>query len=613
MADRSAIADSLVLDCLRRRANDPVVPMIFILGRRGSGKTSLVTHVQNRLASSVEMPYVLIDCAASQQLTVWRLICEITNGLNKKWTEFGRLRFPRTTLGRLAAEHGQLPIDQQEAKQRLLAALWVATKLPQHAKTVDQIVVNVAEVMNASPGVGNLLRQVLRMVARSRVLVQRAYKIGLKYFGDRQGGGDDLSPLINLNKWYHSDDPRAAHVLCRAFLDDLIDEYHRRSHGYNCTVLLDNCEGQCAVNFLNLMTELRCPIDPLLLIATSRLVPQVTGLDSLWSLPWERETNSLPRMPTTSEVDYKSWQGKGKSRKDPASWWYPVCLDDLSWTEVRDIVDYRHVGFIYRLTRGHLWGTRRLAEILPVGDIDRPFNHAELDDFLLREAPTYLLEDLGKARPILVRWSAAQSIDTARQALGHGRHPNLDEEVVNRFWVVPGRRRHELRLHPWLRRMLLYELAMSADWKDTHKKLRQYCDKCKWSMEVAYHSLALDDPKPAVDYLLSALNTLDADHWINEFNEITSAPRLLARGQKAAEQYETMIQERGDDILVNVILSMVAARSIWSDPLGDPTYSLKDTIADGYARLAEMATAGSVEYRRKAKYYRNLDARSHRG
>jgi hypothetical protein len=570
MVGRSAIADSLVLDCLQRGDSDTVVPILFLLGRRGSGKTLLITYVQERLASSGELPYVLIDCEERPQSTAWRLICDVADGLNRKWPRFGRLRFPRTTLGRLAAEHDELPLDEREAKQRLHATLRVAGK--------------------------------------------RAYTIGLNYFGaDWQDGGDGLDTLANLNGLFHSDNPRAAHVLCRALLDDLIDEFYRRRHKYNCTILLDNCEGRSAVEFLNLLTELRRPIDPLLLIATSRLVPQITGLDSLWSLPWEHEKPGLPHLPDTEGVDYKKWQANRRSQSDPACWWYPVWLRDLSWAEVSDIVHHRHAGFIYRLTRGHPWGARHVAKVLSAADIVSPSNDIKLNDLLLREAPRYLLEGLENARPTLARWSAAQNIETAGLALGHGGHPNLYEELVNRLWIVPGRRRHEFRLHPWLRQILLYELAVGADWEDAHRELRQYCGKCKRPMDVAYHSLALDDPNPAVNYLSLTLHMLDADHWIEEFEDLTSAPRLLTRGQKAEERYETMMQERGEDVLANVILSMVAARSIWSNPLGDPTYSLKDTIADGYVRLAEIVTAGSIRYRREAAYYRNLDAqRRHR-
>jgi hypothetical protein len=157
----------------------------------------------------------------------------------------------------------------------------------------------------------------------------------------------------------------------------------------------------------------------------------------------------------------------------------------------------------------------------------------------------------------------------------------------------------------------LYELAGNAGWKNTHRELRWYCDEHERPMEAAYHSLALDDAYSAIKYLSSIFHKIDADHWIQEFDEITSAPKFLIAWQTAEEQYETMMQERSGDVLDDVIFSMVAARSIWFDPLGDPTYSLKDTIADGYARLADMATAGILRYRREARYYRSLDPHNH--
>ena len=612
MVGRSAIADSLVLDCLRRGASDAEVPIIILLGRRGSGKTSLLTYIRERLASSDEMPYVLVDCAERQQPTVWRLICDVAGGMNKRWRGFGRLQFPRTTLGRLAAEHGPLPPDDQEAKQCLLSALREAAKLSQRAMTVDQILVNVINVMRAPPGVGGLAGQAVRMTARSEAAVKRSYGPALKYFGDRwQDDGDGLATLITLNRRFHAHHPRAEHVLCKALLDDLIGEFTRRRHKFNCTVLLDNCEGQCAVDFLNLLAELRRPIDPLLMIAASRSVPKLTDLDSQWSLPWEQATPALPRVPDTEGVDYAEWKRKRKSVNNPACWWYPVWLRDLTLAELNDSVDYRHAGFLHRLTHGHPWGAQQVARVLPVADVIRSSDDTALHDLLLGEAPTYLLEGLETVRPTLVKWSAAQTIETAMRALDHDGHPDLYEELMYRLWLVPGRRRHELQLHPWLRRILLHELAGSTGWEKAHRELCRYCDEHERPAEAAYHSLALDDAYPAVNYLSSIFHKIDADHWIKEFDGITSAPKLLVSWQMAEQQYETMMRERGGDVLANVIFSMVAARSIWSDPLGDPTYSLKDTIADGYARLADMATAGFLRYRGEARYYRDLDPQNH--
>lgn len=609
MVGRSAIADSLVPDCLRHGAE---VPMILLLGRRGSGKTSLLTYVRERLASSEGMPHVLIDCAERQQPTVWRLLCDVADGLDKKWRGFGQLKFPRTDLARLAAEHGPLSPDDQEAKRQLLSVLRRAARLLQLAKTLDQILVNLVSVMRVRPGLGGLASQAVGMVALSEAAVRSAYGPELKYFGNRwQGGGDGLAALVTLNRRFHAHDPRAQHVLCRALLDDLIDEFSRRRHKFNCTVLLDNCEGQSVVDFLNLLTELRRHIDPLLVITASRQVPKLANLDSLWSLPWELATPVLPRMPDTGGVGYAKWKEKRKSGNNPAYWWYPVWLRDLTLPELDGLVDYRHKGFIHRLTCGHPWGTQQVARVLPVTDVVRSSNDTKLHDLLLGNASAYLLEGLETVRPTLVKWSAAQTIETAMLALGHDGHPDLYDELVRRLWLVPGRRRHELELHPWLRRILLYELAASAGWKNAHRELRRYCDEHERPVEAAYHSLALDDAHPAVGYLSSIFHKVDAGHWIQEFKVITSAPKLLTPWQTAEEQYETMMRERGGDALANVIFSMVVAGSIWADPLGDPTYGLKDTIADGYAGLADVATAGILRYRNEAVHYRNLDPRNH--
>ncbi len=623
MVGRSTIADSLVQHCLRRDTDD--VPMILLLGPRGSGKTLLITYLQRRLALSHEMPYVLIDCAERQKITAWRLISNIADGLTNRWQGFGRLEFSRTAVARLAAEHGQLPSDDdQKAKQQLLSVLRTAANFSRRAKTMDEIIHDIAKIMNTPPGVDGIVGKFLKMSAGSEAAVRYFYRRELKYFSERWGaGGDGLTTLIALNRRFHENRPsaehppytREEHLLCQTLLDDLTGEFFQRNHQFNCTVLLDNCDKPGVVNLLNLFTGLRRSADPLFIIAASRSAPKITNLlDSLWSLPCKQEKPMRPCIPDTEGVDYVKWKERHRSQKDSASWWYPIWLRDLTCNELNDVVDYRHVGFVHRLTHGHPWGVREVSRVLPSTDMVRPSHDTQLHDLLVKKIPSYLLEGFRTARPTLVRWSAAQTIETAMQALGHDDHPGLYEELINRLWLVPGRsgrRRREFQLHPWLRRVLLYELAAGEDWKNTHQQLRQYCDQHRGPVEAAYHSLSLDDPGPAVSYLTSIFHIIDADHWIEEFDEITSAPRLLTPRQTAGEQHETMIRKKDEDVLANIVFSMVAARSIWFDPFGDPTYSLKYTIAHGYVRLAEMATAGFFRYRDEVEYYRNLDPQTH--
>lgn len=629
---RSGI-DGLFTDCVRRPVDGSAraLPVVVLLGKRGSGKTWALKYLRGRCEGSEGIPYVFADCAAQRNRSVWQLSCELVDAFHaERWLGFGRLSFPRVTLARLAAEHLELDENHTPAQEELRKRL--RAPFTQHVDPVVGLVANLLTSLSIPQWMISIVVWFVRFIAGSNRTVERLYRRGLQWYGVKFGSSENsgVAILVELNRHFHRGDQKklAERMLLEAFLDDLNDAFTRR-RDFNCAVLLDNCEDLAGTGFLNLLAELRScrpGSDPLVVVAASRIVPDLTELRS-WIFPWEPDQSGALRVPNPEEVSYASWQkGQNTRGTGPASWWYPVHLRDLTVDELRQDYKLRHLhhpDFIYRFTGGHPWSAHRVHKLGPSGALADTLSETELRkiaaEFARKEAAEYLLAGLSRAlRTTLVRWSAARDIDVAAAALGDG-GGDLRSELEKRLWLVsdnplPKTTPGGPRLHPWLRRILLGELAEDAEtWSRVHRRLRDSTQK-DHPLDAAYHELACEELPPVVDYLAKQLGLMDADSWIQEFDAVTDAP-TRASVETPIERHEKLVFERGplDDgprdqktRVHDTLWSLVAARWIWSDQLGDPKVSLKDTIADGYARLADESRAGSARYRREARVYREM-------
>lgn len=621
LSGRSGIS-ALFTDCTRRPATGSAraLPLVVLLGKRGSGKTWVLKYLRDACSRSVAIPYVFIDCADQPNRPVWRLGCDLVDALHaEKWSEFGHLNFPRVTLARLAAEHPQLPTDRTRAQDELREH--VRAPFKQHVAPITTL----SQASPTSQHMINLMVGAVRFVTGSTRAVQRLYRTGLQWYGSRFGRSEDsgMSVLVKLNHDFHAGDRRdAERMLCEAFLADLSDAF-ARGRKFNCVVLLDNCDDPAGTSFLNLLADLRTERsgsgrhDPLVVVAASRSLPGLAGLAEGWTFPWEPERRGTSRVPDPDEVDYGYWHDAHSRGREPASWWFPVHLRDLTLTELHS----EHARFVHQLTGGHPWSARKILGLISHDASPARPVEINLRTVLDRFAPQagYLLGDLpASLRRTLVLWSAARDIDTAASA-GIGQEDwsaasTLHDELVTRLWLVadgepPAVMSPGPRLHPWLRRILLHELAMTLDtWSAVHLQLRDYATKRGDPLAAAYHDLARGELPLVVDYLAEQLHQLDADSWILAFNSVSAAPSTRGAAETAVDHYEALMRERGpldrQDRVRNTLWSMVVARWIWSDPLGDPMFELTNTIADGYVRLAEDAHTGLARYHREARTYR---------
>ncbi|MGH3566458.1 MAG: hypothetical protein ACRDRH_10580 [Pseudonocardia sp.] len=611
MADSGALAGrrgvlTLFTDCLRRQSTPRDLPIVGLLGVRGSGKTWTLRYLEQACGLSVAIPYTFLDCTESSRDSVWSLVCDIADTLHRKWPEFGALDFPRVTLARLAVRD-ELPGDLATAREQVRQALAEAAKLAARGETLQDVVIDLTQAVDFSPGLGSLAGRAVRWLTNSKLSVDRLYHKGLSLFA---AGGDRLAAfdaLINLNRAHHDDRRRAEadRVLVKALLADLNAAFTGRRRAFHCAVLLDNCDTDAAVGLLNLVAGLRASTsepDPLVLVAACGTVPGLTGLTERWLLPWEAGGRIGPvPIPDADAASYAAWTDGRPGRNLPSSWWLPVHLRDLALTELDHHTEERTV-FVHRLTCGHPWSVDRVSSAA-----------AAQTGVLTRSTPDadYLFRGFSAAnRRTLAAWAAARDLETAARVIGGGLA--LHDEVVRRMLLVKGGSPRKPVLHPWFRRVLLFDLAQDGDrWRQTHGRLAEAAGRLR-QLDFAYHHLACENLTPAVDYLGERFHSVDAETWIAEFDEIADAPGRHETGDEPVDRCDKL-QLRDDrdrdDILRNALWSMTAARWIWADPVADPGHTLADTIADGFVRLAEVGLTGLARYRREAKKYRELGTR----
>jgi hypothetical protein len=615
---RSGIV-ALFDDCMRRDSH-PMreLPVILLLGPRGSGKTWALEYLRKRCDRSVAIPHAFIDCADGRRDAVWQLVCDVADELHRRWKEFGRLDFPRVTLGRLAVESPISPEDPDSAQDELRERLRRGVGLRQRSLTVGNTVIDIAQALDHSLGEAKLVGRAIKLVGASRFSVEALFRTGLDWYGSRAGhnrGG--LAELVKLNHLFHRDGYRyeAERTIVEAFLADVGSAFSGRRRRFNCAVLLDNCDNEAGRGLLNALADVRASntvSDPLVVVASSRTLPELSGLCDRWNLPWASPETGRRYMPNSDSASYDSWTSGSGNFRTPESWWLPVYLRDLMVAELGRAVPQDRCRFVHRLTHGHPWSTKMLLRSIADNAVAEPIRIV-LDQ--LAPSEEYLLASLShQQRRNLVRWSAARDIDFAAGAgislRGADAATDLADRLEKRLWLVKGSPHRGPRLHPWLRCILLWRLAEGRpdEWHHIHNVLRNHALNCGWDLDAAYHSLACGDIAAAVDYLSTQFHKLDAEHWIREFNEVTAAPRRLSSPESPGDHYDELLRDRSQadrgDGLRNILWSMVAARWIWVDPLGDPTFTLTDTIANGFIRLADVANSGLVKYHREAQAYR---------
>lgn len=553
----------------RTAPTGPGLPAVVLVGPHGSGKTSTLKWL-GYLGS--RRPHVYFDFGSAAPRRPHEVAGRLAYGLSHRLPRQTPLLFPRLTLGLfvVAPELFLNPTDPERARKQLRQAL----RGPQEPQPAAERVVAVAGLLQdlnllRIPGI-SLLASLIRQPPSMPLRVTR--HTGFAWYA---GPLTAMDALVELNQLSKSEDPtdRAAvdRRLCEAFLADLRGEYARRQRDRNCVVLLDNIDAPGGREFLDLLMELRDAAgepDPLLAVAAASNVGRVPGMFA------NGPAGVQVRFP--EQAGYIDW---ARSVPDPPpnrSWrWYCVQLRGLTAGETAQLGTNIAARLpeapllAHRLTDGHPWSVRQMltASARIVGR-ERPEallravlssttpSAADADEgpSLEAEAREYLLRDLtDDQRRALVECCAAREFDAACDAGLLDRfqlhtRDSLARVVATRLWLTdpvpqdaetrggrgsgylervhPNPLRGSSVLHPWLRLLLLRELAAGPDrWTAVHGKLRTWHIEHGHPLEVLYHSLALQRVDDVIEHLAQRLAELsDTSVWLYELYTITAAP-----------------------------------------------------------------------------------------
>ncbi|MFJ4918627.1 hypothetical protein [Streptomyces sp. NPDC088725] len=641
---RSGIV-SLVDVCLREPPGADR-PVTMLLGPRGSGASEAHSALMERFGP--EHPFAYVNFGGTQTLLPRYALALLARQLERKLPRYGRSRFPLLSLGLLASDQelrirslaeGRHAVQRQldhfqhanEARYGdYLAAFFEvgmgAVGIPEGASVVALAVFQDAlrRGRNRLPGLGLTGR----------------LTTGAHWFGAHPltRNRDPWEALVELNLWRHEGDEqeheRLDRLLFSAFLEDLRRNTARSFMPRSYLLLLDNCHSEYGRRFLDLLVRARHDdavitggaCDPLTVVAsTNRWLPRwgpATG--DAW--PWQS------RGPDRASL--ADWNDHRPTRDSEDTWWYPLRLRDLNLDEVRirielqlggnpELAPYTRLApFVHRLTGGLPRAVQQILDVLRQSgapaesgpDQDRwlrtlpeqPLVSGEVTRTLTETALSHLLRGLDPIeRAMLAECAAARDLSVGTRVVGHG--DALFGEMRAR-WLLAGPGSLVPMLHPWLRRLLLRQLAgRPDDWDTAHELLSDYYRAEDRPVEEMYHQLALHRFDEVVEHLVRRFRTVPAAQWISEFDIITSAPNRLPLTGGPLELLASL-GSRGPERAIDsaaAVRGLVTARWVWSDPLADPGMRLGDMIADGFTQLSQLRRNDIVPLFNEADRYRN--------
>lgn len=650
LLSRGAIYGQLVHDCLElprsRRRRD--LPVILLLGTRGNGKTELLKEIHNRAGVR---PRAWCDLGPGD-LRPYEIVVKLAFGLSQKAGQFGKLDFPRVALGLLAIRIDADLHNPAQARKSLADVLSEDRRgLIAKLRAVTE---GLARDLGAPPGaraglglaLGGLGALWTKKSLRGRPLTWYRDARDVVY-------QDPLHALLELNQLEAQgaqegrDEVDA--LLCRAFLADLRDAFsaggRARARTGNCLAVLDNADSQAGQAFLKILVaerdrharsrrakdpraeDIREDCDPLVVVASGRTWFPAFALDRYGTLP--------ARSP--HQATYNDWVSSRNSTLRSSL--YPVALEDLDaredchedhfelsalvrmWQQADSVANVARK--LHELTYGHLHSSqlvlRAIAEAVERGgardvDLRGILDWPDPEDRKRTVASGVidrLLPDALKAlRTHLATCAAAYDVGRPWP------FPWCPDEFCDAdLWAVrvgPAAERR-FALHPFLRRVLLHELAKLDRWEAVHGRLRShYQHEGDDRALAAYHALALGDLASVVAHLSERFKAAGAVEWLRELHAVTAAPRRPGPAEQTPEEqaWELATSMDADSEGMQVVITeLVPAMWISKDPLGDPDRMLDVFIIRGLHRLADLAGSQAGVFLNEAQRYQRRGQR----
>lgn len=587
---RKTLVNGIWEDLLTRQKAAPKPAATILFGPRGSGKTAVLDNLWTKAVDQAAQPHSSVfDLATHPDDTPgWRLIADLALELAEpKWQQFGRLRFPRLTLGAMVLD-GQISDDSPAAAQEAILRLL----RPSPSGDTTTGVLGLLPHLLGFPDALEALPEAVRSVLGMKALVKRRYRTGMAFYSAALRTAAD-GGLTALRKLATAAPAEADLVLAGAFLEDLRGNY---AHGFRpreCLVLLDNAHSPAGTRVLSALIRARGDAPtPATIVATSgRLDLSLPGL-ALTDVvtAW----NSMP-------TDHDKVRTRGTAPQ-------AIRLTPLTSADVTALAgERRAVGAVAaQVSGGNPWTAQRvLSACEQLGD--RPDERALRGLFevkvgddhqpLAEVAARYLvLDDLS---PAVDTGLAAVARDLTHAAALPGA-ANAPWEFAIRCWLDG-----PAALPDWLRRVLI-AAEPARDWAAATGALAEVSPGHRRYYQVANGELA-----DAVSHLNDRFDHVDPDTWIAEFQALAVAPCLLPPASDVWTEHSGLVARlrRADGELPPgdahgerrlTIIGMLVAGWLGADRTRDPNRTLATVLAQGYRDLGRRSPAGQLRFAAEA-------------
>ncbi|RCG25689.1 hypothetical protein DTL70_09440 [Streptomyces diacarni] len=512
-------------------------------------------------------------------------------------------------------------------------------------------------------------REGARMV--SGLLSRHRFAESARWYAEHQsaGGSNPWDAVIELNHWRRGSSAEAAtldRVLCAAFLEDLRRNAELSFAPPSYLLLLDGCHTHHGRRFLDLLVKAR---EDSRTAARRAGRPEAEAGDPLtvaasvhrWLPEWGSSTGEQwgwsASAPDAASLD--DWRAR-RPRGDGAAW-YPLRLRDLTLDEVhfqlsdRPRRDATLTPFVHRLTCGLPRAVEQVLTLLDQADLpsgsgherelwlrrlpDRPLpGHSAQDRHrerreahrTEREPPPAAPEGAGLAqaalgalladfddaeRTALALCAATPDLSVGYRVLAGGGEAagtqagsSLYGKAHAGFLLAPGPRSGRLVLHPWPRRLLLWQLAeRPAEWVTAHQRLSDHHAAEGQPLRAMYHRLALHQIGAVTAFLVRRLDEVDTPGWVAELDAVAAAPNLVPKDKVYRDVLGPLTHDPAAGSRIEAaVRALLVARWLWSDPLTDPERGLGPTLAARFERLSEEhAGSDSLHLLNEADRYRS--------
>lgn len=614
-------------------------PVLVVEGARGSGKTALLDTLVTLLDQRV--PHARIDFEASGHAAVPEVLSALAFGLSRRCRQYGALRFPRLTAGRLVMrEHLDLDNHPRACRQ-----VMTVLEKERNLDTVRQILQETAgaalgavqqhTVVPVAP-MGQRLPGLILDRLPGWALGRRLLLGSFDWYGHRGHGrsNDAVHELVELNRWARNSDDedtrqRIDQLLWDAFLADLSDAFRssRRADelSLNCVILLDNADTTLGRRFANQLVQARRlhaaggnePPDPMSVVVTSRgaLLADVPAADQV-------------ELPAAAD------ETRGPAHHDDRhrQWWGRYQLEDLTRDQIGNMVsavalregnDQRLTSMTLELTGGHPASTRLLLDAVA----ERPANRDELAAVLDQPEPgtppvrltvaermqQHLLVDFPQeAFDDLVTCAASRE---RQHALRLATSPLLAYTQAGYLAII------DPVLWPavegagpvLLRRLLRLSLARrdSGDqrgWSEVFDWHRTCCAAAGDPAGELYYALANRDLAFVTQHLHERLTHDETTSWLELVASVTSAPR----GRRAQDgpvapmdEVYTLMDEAAPPSSLEPLARLIASLWIATDPFsGSRRRGLHFQIDAAYIDIARLSHHGTEQLLQVAHNHR---------